>query len=116
MLVFRAKAAASVGAGDGLHRLFRLDAESCPPDVLIGAPSLTGRALAALGTVRADLAALADARAAPTDRLFALPMRGISILAVTPTAADGSAALLGRASTPVAAGPTVEAIGRTLEP
>lgn len=105
--VFRDPAAGAGSPGDGLHQLVRLEAESRPPNVIIGEPALIRQALAATSPDRTALATLADYRAVPEDQLIALPMQDGAVLAVTPASADGLATLLGRGLTPVAAGPAV---------
>lgn len=105
--VFRDTRPGTGGVGDGLYNLVRLEAESRPPDVLVGEPTLIRQALAAITPDRAGLVGLAEHRADVADRLIAWPMRGRTVLAVTPAAADGLATLLASGLAPVAAGLTV---------
>ena len=105
--VFRDTGPGTGGIGDGLYNLVRLEAESRPPDVLVGEPTLVRQALAAIAPDRAGLVGLAEHHAEVADRLIAWPMRGRTVLAVAPAAADGLATLLSSGLAPVAAGPTV---------
>jgi cellulose synthase operon protein B len=105
--IFRDTDTAGVGiaAGEGLYDLVRLEAESRPPDVIIGEPALIQRAMAAIGAERGGPVIAADFRAGGEERLAALPLGSRTVLAVTPAAATGLATLLSRGLTPLAAGP-----------
>jgi hypothetical protein len=111
--IFRDTDTAGVGiaAGEGLYDLVRLEAESRPPDVIIGEPALIQRAMAAIGAERGGPVIAADFRSGGDERLAALPLGSRTVLAVTPAAATGLATLLSRGLTPLAAGP-----GTAIEP
>lgn len=101
--------AGAVHAGDGLYDLVRLEADSPPPDVMIGEPTLIRRALAAIGPDPAGRVLQADHRIDREDQIAALPMGSRTVLAVTPAAAAGLATLSARGMTPLAAGLTTTA-------
>ena len=106
--VFRDTGTNTVGitAGDGLYDLVRVEAESRPPDVIIGAPELIGRAMGAIGPGSGGRATAADFRSFAEDQLAALALGSRTVLAVTPAAADGLATLFSRGMSPLAAGLT----------
>jgi cellulose synthase operon protein B len=101
--------AGAIQAGDGLYDLVRLEADSPPPDVMIGKPALIRHALAAIGPDRAGRVMPADYRIDRDDQIVALPMGSRTVLAITPAAAPGLATLSSSGMTPLAAGLTTTA-------